>query len=468
MVGRQFLVITVACLFSHLILPVKSVSFTNGSLDSGSVGGFWKYSEVVEGAKELASKFPQWVEYKSIGASIENRDIPALLITNKKDTTIPVERRPSVLFASTLRGDEPLSLAAVLHTIRHLTSDPQLDPIVPLILSTTKLWFVPIVNVDGWAAATPQSYVGKNLRITCENQAASGVDLSRNWGYMWDTYLPDRDLKQNTEEYEDNCLPFYHGTLPFSEPETDVLQRFIKKEKPASTIFFRQTVSEKPAIIIPYMFHPSNSSTQSNVLKMMRTEDAKVYSQLTGAMNDAVGKMYSVGSAWEVLKRTISGSEVDWTFDQAGSFAVMVQVAGDVAKDGMEKIVEKHLNATLTFANVARTLPAKSAKPGKSIVKHIQTAVYLLPMILGAVLALILLTGYMIARFLGYDKIWDRFVFFVHRLKRWRMYRNYRGLAPTGKYGDDEEVGGEEDGVDWGFELEGGEDEDGEDLGYRM
>lgn len=74
---------------------------------------------------------------------------------------------------------------------------------------------------------------------------------------------------------------------------------------------------------------------------MMRADDAKVYRQLTGAMNDASGGIYKIGTTYEIEGNTISGSELDWAFDQAGVWAVGVNVVGRIGEDKIEDVVAK-------------------------------------------------------------------------------------------------------------------------------
>jgi hypothetical protein len=35
---------------------------------------------------------------------------------------------------------------------------------------------------------------------------------------------------------------------------------------------------------------------------------------------------YAIGTAWELLDKTFSGTELDWAFDTAGAFALIVQI----------------------------------------------------------------------------------------------------------------------------------------------
>ena len=44
------------------------------------------------------------------------------------------------------------------------------------------------------------------------------------------------------------------------------------------------------------------------------------------AKNSGSSDTYIIGTAWEALERTYSGTELDWAFDTAGSFALIAQL----------------------------------------------------------------------------------------------------------------------------------------------
>ncbi|KAJ3046234.1 hypothetical protein HDV00_000046 [Rhizophlyctis rosea] len=444
-----------------------SVPIIDEDFTSGSNKGFWTYEEVSDTAQRLARGYPDLVKYESLGNSLGNRELFALSVTNQKSG----DHRPSVLFTATTHGDEPLSLATLLYVLRNVVQSRDSEP-VKRLLEKTRMYFVPIVNPDAWFTKDRIAVVEKNGRDTCSKDSkSSGVNLGHNYNYQWDTYLPPRENR--AEQYEDGCSPDYHGPEPFSEPETVAIRDLVTRIKPKAAAFIHQRPDAGSSrLIIPYTYHAANVEMQSK-LKLMHANDAAEYQAITSEMQKATDSVnYVIGTSYEVSKKTISGSEVDWAFDQANCFAVMLQVgteSGDqwVAKGKIEDVAATHLKPILQLAMMADTLKPKIGRPGKSFAKHIQTAFYIIPMILGVVLAFILMIGYVVARALGYDKIWDRFVNFVNRVKRWRMYRQYTGLNSSAKVGDGEE----DDDLDLGdLELELGEELEGnesEGFSYR-
>ncbi|KAJ3174938.1 hypothetical protein HDU87_006604 [Geranomyces variabilis] len=429
-------------LFAALSLPLlaaaQDIHPPNLSLDGSALGGYWNYTSVCDRLQGMAQRSPQLVEYGSLGTSLEGRSIPYLTFSNKANNAIPPDSRPSLLMTSLSGGDEPSSLAASLGIAQYLTEE---HAETSALLAAIKIVVVPIVNPDAWSAATSTAFTKKNRRKGCDDASLAGVDLSKNWDFHFDTYLPSSDVDANIKKYEDPCSPSYHGDAPFSEPETAALKTLIDTTvKPKAVLFFRQTTNAQPALVIPYAYHPSNAAVQST-RQLFRPEDAKEFEAITAAMNTD-GKTYAVSTMWDVAGETVSGSEMDWTFDQAGIFAVSVMVAPNT-DSAIEYSGSKHLPSTLALANMISTLPAKAAKPNKKgVFKHIKKAVLNVPLVLGALAALFLAVGYGVARYLGYDKIWDRFTLGVNRIKRWRMTRNYRQLgAQPVDDGDDEDFG---------------------------
>lgn len=108
---------------------------------------------------------------------------------------------PATLVVGVIHGTEPAGLA-VISQLRRLPLPPHVH-----------LWLVPTVNPDGLAAGTRQN--------------AHGVDLNRNWPVGW----------------VHNGVPwdgYYSGRRPLSEPETRAMLAFIKRVRPALTIWYHQ------------------------------------------------------------------------------------------------------------------------------------------------------------------------------------------------------------------------------------
>jgi hypothetical protein len=113
------------------------------------------------------------------------------------------------------------------------------------------------------------------------------------------------------------------------------MKQLIENENPKIVSFFHQrSKSSTSRIIVPYMYHKSFLRThrEDKKNKLLHKDDLQVFDDIADLMqrsaNKAVSpeKEYQVGTAWELMNKTIAGSELDWTFDQAGIFSVVVQI----------------------------------------------------------------------------------------------------------------------------------------------
>ena len=94
---------------------------------------------------------------------------------------------------------------------------------IPQLLKTRELWFVPIVNPDGY----DYTFTSKATRLWRKNlrdvsgdgtiTTADGVDPNRNWPEKWNYDLEGASDDPTTE--------VYHGSGPASEPEVSALPR---------------------------------------------------------------------------------------------------------------------------------------------------------------------------------------------------------------------------------------------------
>jgi protein MpaA len=143
-------------------------------------------------AAAWAARFPV-TRTVLLGHSVRGRPISADVVAGAGPA------RRTILVVGCIHGDECAGDAIVSALAR--TALPR----------GVRLWLVPALNPDGTAAGTRQN--------------ADGVDLNRNFPYLWQ---PIRD-------------PIYDsGPRPLSEPETRAAVALILRIRPAVTIWFHQ------------------------------------------------------------------------------------------------------------------------------------------------------------------------------------------------------------------------------------
>jgi len=153
-----------------------------------------------------------YAEIYSIGESVEKRTIKAVRLT-KSDTLN--NETPEVLFVGLHHAREWISSEVTIGIMEFLINNSDSNPFVSDILSNSVIWFVPMLNPDGYLFSMEYNRMWRrNRRINPDESI--GVDLNRNYDASWIPY------------------EYYHGTEPFSEPETMAIKNLILNdfEKP--------------------------------------------------------------------------------------------------------------------------------------------------------------------------------------------------------------------------------------------
>ena len=141
-----------------------------------------------------APAVPAQAGWEVIGRSGQGRSIRAVRVGSPR-------ARTKVMVVGAVHGNE-LAGKAVIARLRR--SRPPRG---------TALWLVDDANPDGAAAGSRHN--------------AAGVDLNRNFPYRW---------RAQDGVYES-------GPGPASEPETQVMQRFIERERPRVTLWYHQALN---------------------------------------------------------------------------------------------------------------------------------------------------------------------------------------------------------------------------------
>jgi hypothetical protein len=208
----------------QVIVQVQDVSSYYADRASATMGGFRTHSHIVAYMDTIHMDHPTITTAKfSLGLSIEGRELWAMKISDNPDVD---EEEPEVLFDALHHAREPIGPEIILYTMDHLTDNYGSDPTVTDIVNTREMWFVPMINPDGYVYNETTNPGGggmwrKNRRDN--GGGIYGVDLNRNYGYEWgyDDIGSDPNPSGTT----------YRGTAPFSEPETQAIRDFCNSRK---------------------------------------------------------------------------------------------------------------------------------------------------------------------------------------------------------------------------------------------
>ncbi len=199
----------------NLILKKSRELYGVKSFGYGSMGGFYTLQEVINKLDTMFLQYPNIITQKfQIGTSIQNRPIYAIKISDNPNVN---EDEPEVFFNSLTHAREPEGMMALMYYMYYLLENYGTDPEVTYLVNNRQIYFVPVINVDGYEynRITVPSGGGmyrKNMR------SPNGVDLNRNYGYKWG-YDNIGSSGNATDET-------YRGAYAFSEPETQAIRDF--------------------------------------------------------------------------------------------------------------------------------------------------------------------------------------------------------------------------------------------------
>lgn len=185
-----------------------------------TMGGFKTYNEIITYLDNLVLMYPNLISPRfSIGTTYEGRDIWALKIS---DNHAIDEDEPEVFYNSLIHAREPAGAAALLNVMEHLLVNYGIDPDITYLVDNREMYFVPVVNPDGYLYNQELNPFGgglwrKNRRPT--TFSSYGIDLNRNFGFAW-----------GYDDFGSSSSPgsdVYRGPGPFSEPETEAIRDFV-------------------------------------------------------------------------------------------------------------------------------------------------------------------------------------------------------------------------------------------------
>ncbi len=257
-------------------------------------GPYYTYAEATAQLDSIHAQYPDLTTEKiSIGLSIEGRDIWAMKISDHPDQD---EGEPAVLLTGVHHAREPIGCTITIEFAKYLLSHYGTDPLITWLVDNRELWIVPIVNPDGYVynEFSSDGYWRKNKRDNNNNgyfdPSYDGVDLNRNYGYMW--------------AYDDwGSSPYpgdqtYRGTAPFSEPETEAIRELCDSIQPTIALNYH---SYSNLLIYPYGY--------DNIY----TPDHQAFVAMAQIMTAVNG--YTYGTPWELLY-PVNGSSDDWMYGE--------------------------------------------------------------------------------------------------------------------------------------------------------
>lgn len=259
----------------------------------GSVGGYYSYNEIVAQLDSMRQRFPNLVSSKQAltPLTIEGRTIWYIKISDNPDVN---ENEPKVLYTGLTHAREPMGMQQLFFFAYYLLENYATNPEIKYLVDNLEIYIIPCVNPDGWALNQTTNPNGGGMhRKNCRQTGASnyGIDLNRNFGYMWGY--------DNTGSSPNIEAENYRGTAAFSEPETQAIKNFTEQMQFKFIIDYHCYSN-----VLLYPWGYTNAVTPDN-------STFRNYSELMTYLN---GFFY--GTPIEGIGYTANGGSFDWFYGE--------------------------------------------------------------------------------------------------------------------------------------------------------
>ncbi|MBD3169093.1 MAG: T9SS type A sorting domain-containing protein [candidate division Zixibacteria bacterium] len=297
------------------------------------MGGYPTMDEAYDSLDLYQSLYPHILtERDSVAYSHEGRPIYMVKLS---DNPFVDEPEPEIFINGTIHAREPGSLLFNLYFIRYLCDNYGSDPLVTELVDNREFYFIPLINPDGYEYNRQTNPNGGGMWR--KNRNGEGIDLNRNWGYMWG--YDD----EGSSPYPDD--PTYRGPAAFSEVETEGMRQFCNSREFVTALNYH---SYGEYCLYAYAYDDT-----------ARAEDLELFV----AMGDTMTSVndYAYGTAWQLLY-PVNGDAVDWQYgdrdekDKILSFVIEVGGSGDgfwPSQYRIPQINEENLDLALILSDLS-------------------------------------------------------------------------------------------------------------------
>lgn len=323
----------------------------------GSMGGYHTNSEAMEDLDLMKIMYPELISVRQpISETITTHECRQVYWVRISNNPEQLQEKPRVLYTALTHAREPASLQQMLYQMWYLLENYGTDPEVTYLVDNLEMYFVPVVNPDGYIYNYTTNPNGggmhrKNMRVNAPGNY--GVDLNRNFGYMWGY--------DNSGSSPTSTSMTYRGPAPFSEPETQMLKQF------AETYNFKLALNNhtySDLLIYPWGYKD----------ELTPAPDATIFNQFAKLLTRE--NNYTYGTVYETLNYHANGGSDDWfygeqtTKDKVYAFTPEAGSPADgfwPAMHRIEDICAGHTGMNLYLARLALPYAEITAKVEKSV-----------------------------------------------------------------------------------------------------
>ncbi len=319
---------------------VKDDYPTPDNFELGSMGGCYTHDEVLAELDEMQQLFPDLISSKQPISDFTTHEGRSLYWVRLSDNPNQNEDEPEVLYTGLHHAREPLSMQNLVFYMYYLMENYDSDDNIKQLVDNTEMYFVLVVNPDGYIYNETNSPSGggmwrKNRRDNGSGEF--GVDLNRNYGYMWG--------HDNSGSSPDPWSETYRGPSAFSEPATQAIKWFCEQHE----------------FLIANNYH-----TYSNLLLYpwgyeddLYTPDSALFVEYAKVMTMENG--YTYGTAPQILYST-NGDANDWMYGEQDTKPKIMSFTSEVGSgsdgfwpsiDRVVPLCKENMWANLSLARFA-------------------------------------------------------------------------------------------------------------------
>ncbi|MDP2722906.1 MAG: M14 family zinc carboxypeptidase [Bacteroidales bacterium] len=188
----------------------------------GSMAGFYTLEEAMAELDEMATLYPDLISMRlPISTDTLTHDGRMIYWVKISDNHGINEDEPEILYTGVHHAREPISVQSLIYYMWYLLENYESNPDIRFLVDQTEMYFVPVVNPDGYEYNHMSYPAGGGLwrKNRCDNgDGTFGVDVNRNYSYMW-----------GFDDYGSTPITYgetYRGASPMSEPENRNLRQF--------------------------------------------------------------------------------------------------------------------------------------------------------------------------------------------------------------------------------------------------
>ncbi len=310
---------------------------------------FHNYAELTEELQSYVEQYGDIVQLESLGPSQGSiyynegkqnyvdfqHEVWCLKVSDNPEME---EDEPNVFIGGAIHARELISVEVSMAVLQYILENYGTDDEITSMVDNYQIWFVPLINPDGHKLSIEELdlWHRKNMRDNNNNQmpdysANDGVDLNRNFGYVWG----------NNNASDVYYSESYHGPEAWSEPETVYLRDLIRSRRFWGAITYH---SSGQYVLYPLGHLNGVCSYDHEVMGALSDEMASTIPRIDGTGTYTSNQAVDFGY-------TCQGTMGDWGYSEQRIFSFTIELSNThfPTADTMNQICSDNLEAALIF-----------------------------------------------------------------------------------------------------------------------